>query len=83
MTERIVCAANRKGGQVILGVRHFDEFMRERVRSQDGDFSGWEQGFVTSRARFVGRQEALLIALNCGQTERGELGDALISEDLY
>ena len=43
------------------------------------------QGFVTSTNRFVGRHEALLIALENGKVlDKKEIrGDQLYSEDLY
>lgn len=49
----------------------------------------WEQGFYTSKGRYVDRYEAMEIAYKCGQvsaeialTEQGNY-NRLFSEDLY
>lgn len=45
----------------------------------------YTQGFLTSRNRFVGREEALFIAANAQQVTMGDTSHAslLFSEDLY
>ncbi len=46
----------------------------------------WEQGFLTNKGRFVGREEAMKIAKEQNQVIRlsGSLNsDILFSEDLY
>lgn len=40
------------------------------------------QGFITSRGRFVDREEALRIAVKCGQVEKG-FRTSLFSEDVF
>lgn len=44
---------------------------------------GKAQGFVTSEGNFVGREEALIIAINAGQVVKGETyhSTELFSED--
>lgn len=63
-----------------LGYRHHDILIRFRgeVSTQQED-----QGFYTSRGRFVDRKEAFEIAKSAGQIETGEDRGVLFSEDLY
>ena len=81
-----------KTGLVFLGWRHGDCFqvMREwqkgleswqHDRVTEEQWAGRDQGFMTSRGRYVDRQEARLIAYAAGQVDR-DVGD-LFSEDLY
>lgn len=64
---------------VELGWRHCDILHRFRgvVSTNSKD-----QGFYTSKGRFVDRFEAVKIAFNCGQIDTDELVQ-LYSEDLY
>lgn len=80
--HRIVCAANKVGGTLILGVRHHDEIMRYCCKKLDGYA---EQGFVDNRGQFLTREEAWPIALAAGQIIRRCGGDGvkLYSENLY
>lgn len=41
-----------------------------------------DQGFYTSKARYVSRKEGLIIARECGQVDQ-IIGGVLTSEDLY
>lgn len=75
--ERIVCAANRYGDVVLAGVRHGCENMYSLwdtiEKSDNSFFEGWrkeEQGFITSKYRFVNRFEAWKIALKQKQIVR-------------
>lgn len=75
--ERIVCAANRYGDVVLAGVRHGCENMYslwDNVEKSDNSFfEGWrkeEQGFLTSKYRFVDRFDAWKIALKQKQIVR-------------
>jgi hypothetical protein len=71
-------------GLVLCAWRHgcifqqIDGLVKER--QQLGIFEK-EQGFLTSKNRFVGRKEAAKIAFEQGQTN--ELKEILYSEDLY
>jgi hypothetical protein len=76
--ERIVCAANRYGDVILAGVRHGCTTMYslwDNVEEHDSCFfDNWhkeaEQGFLTSRYRFVNRYEAWKIALKQKQIVR-------------
>lgn len=92
MEERIVCAANKSNvtGEVILGIRHWDEFMQQHRNTlpNRGRNADWEQGFITNKRRWVDRQEAWGIAHAQGQIARRCGGDesnggTLYSENLY
>ena len=63
-----------------IGIRHFD--IRDRF---PGEVSMKidDQGFLTSRGRFVSRKEAEEIARECGQVVGDLIGGILTSEDLY
>ena len=87
--ERIVAAACRQDGEIYAlpaPMRHWNvmEHMRahlgEGYRQPDPD---WDQGFLTSKGRFVRRVEARDIAIVTGQIERATHGSQLFSEDLW
>lgn len=99
MEELIVCAAikvegvGNKWDDLYLGLRHSDCFAsmkkrrdlltkddRVRVRMLQNS----EQGFLTSKNRFVSRENAFYIAKNSGQilTKHGDK-TFLYSEDIY
>ena len=92
--EVVICSAIRWRGKVWRGHRHGDamevqhselsytmtrkEMMKERVNK--------EQGFITSRNRFVDREEAFTLhrQLNIpSHSKDGYRGIQLYSEDLY
>ena len=93
--ERIVAAANKYGDVILAGVRHGSEDMYslwDNVLEHDGAFfdnhSREEQGFITSKYRFVTRKEAWKIAVEQKQIVRRVGGDdsdggTLYSENLY
>jgi hypothetical protein len=91
MQRKIVCAANRckDTGQVILGIRHYDFFMREQLSNAYGFISDeTEQGFVDQKGVFLTRTEAWAVAEAAGQIARRVGGDdtnggTLYSENLY
>ncbi len=92
--EYIICAAihfadgghhehqpkNITHGVVVCGRRHHNCFMTLNI-IENKKFKEIEQGFLTSKDRFVTRSEAGIIAFNCGQTS--EIRKMLFSEDLY
>ncbi len=84
--RRIVCAAIRKNGYIITGVRHYDRLMRDHIRRAGGRVRRLrcEQGFVDQFGQFLGREEAWSIAEEQGQIRR-DLGTSgtLYSEHLY
>lgn len=75
-------------GIVFCGFRHCHVMLSmssvtglRSVQIEVGDFV---QGFLTSKNRFVGRGEALQIAIDCGQVNKEDTnGQILFSEDLW
>lgn len=93
--EYILCAAikrttPRQGLQLMyyqndivnieIGFRHHDI-----IRRFQGEISRYpeDQGFYTSKGRFVDRKEAMIIAKEAGQVENLGTREMLFSEDLY
>jgi hypothetical protein len=81
-----------KTGILFCGLRHPDCFLaieawldalseEERETIPAEQRAGYNQGFLTSRGRYVDREEAAVIARAAGQIER-EI-ESLSSEDLY
>jgi hypothetical protein len=86
--RRIVCAANRYLGKVVLGARHFDERMVEQIRDLGLKGRECEQGFIDQYGVFMTRKQAWPVALVAGQIIRRVGGDdadggTLYSENLY
>ncbi|MDN4573718.1 hypothetical protein DBB29_09035 [Pandoraea cepalis] len=86
--RRIVCAANRKRftDEIVLGIRHWDAFMRREVRETEGD--PVDQGFIDQHGNFLSRTEAWKVAEATGQIIRRCGGDkadggTIYSENLY
>jgi len=83
--EICICAAMRdENGYIWRGHRHADciSLMMENGRY----FSGVKnQGFITSRNRFVTREEGLKLQIDAGIESKGGRyrADRLYSEDLY
>lgn len=91
MNEIIICSAIKVNDMIFRGHRHChcfaavnDKLSWSRTREQIGKLHK-EQGFITSKNRFVDRVEALEIATNSGQVIDKSLvrGGQLYSEDLY
>lgn len=89
--EFCICAAiQMPNGEVIHGHRHCHciDVARARVPMDREAIIKAEQGFVTSRGRFVDRQEGMLIQRASGRSsaytaDGAYHGDGLFSEDLY
>jgi hypothetical protein len=90
--KKIKCAAIRvkDTGKIYEGRRHYnimqsvDEDCNRLIK--DCSMSAIDQGFVTEDGKFVGREEALKIAVECGQVKmENKVGNKymLFSEDLY
>jgi len=87
--EKIVCAAIHKSNEVDMGghpliycgLRHAYILWQGKHVSRNPV----HQGFLTTTGRWVGREEALEIALNANQVlDVTQIrGDRLFSEDLY
>ena len=76
-SERIVCAANKYGDVILCGVRHgsddmfsLADFVEKLFITSDLELRCEEQGFLTSKYRFVSRKEAWKIALEQRQIVR-------------
>lgn len=80
--EVCICAAVRSGPQLVRCQRHFHGLMvLGEVAAKCA-----EQGFITSRNRFVDREEGLRLQLAAGVasiSDGGYRGNLLFSEDLY
>lgn len=63
-----------------IGIRHFD--IRDRFPGEVS-MKMDDQGFLTSKGRFVSRKEAEKIARECGQVTGRLIGGELTSEDLW
>lgn len=91
MTQRIVvCAANKYGDKLFIGVRHFCPIMRDNMKDFDIPFMrkefGETQGFIDQYGVFMDRKEAYEVAKANGQVGRyrpKNPGEWLCSEDLY
>lgn len=87
--EHILCAAislTLKEGNapvVLAGYRHNNCFSAAIQLGYTGHINADEQGFLTSKGRFVGREEAKLIAERAGQLKQDSVFKKLISEDIY
>lgn len=100
--EVCICAAIRlPDGRIIRGHRHGDcirtamELIDHRhsiglepvpYEALRADMDGRSQGFITSRNRYVGREEAMRLQRAAGVESAdpdGYRGDTLFSEDLY
>ena len=75
--ERIVCAANKYGDVILCGVRHGSEdmyslydFTIDSLPVESMPNGAEEQGFITSKYRWVSRTEAWKIALEQRQIVR-------------
>jgi hypothetical protein len=93
MSERILCAAilvddgrehphqpvNIRTGVVICGHRHHN-CIAVAAMAFPGQTVDRDQGFLTNTNRYVGREEAAVIAYAAAQTGRRAI---LFSEDLY
>jgi hypothetical protein len=82
--EICICAAINVAGRVIRGHRHCHCITTAISMYIPAVFM--EQGFITSKNRFVGRKEAMQLQLAAGIDSvavGGYRGDSLYSEDLY
>ncbi len=85
--RRVVCAANRTGGVILAGARHWDTVMHKQAEAMnmERDTRGnAEQGFIDQFGIFLTREEAFILAEGKGQI-KGEpnIKGTLFSEDLY
>jgi hypothetical protein len=92
--RRVVCAAckHRTMPLMLVGARHFDKVMHQQLdvirKAYPCLNKDWEQGFIDQFGEFMGREEAMEVAVKARQPldiERGCGGDysTLYSEGLY
>lgn len=89
--EVCICAAIQlEDGYIVRGHRHNDclntIYDLKMAGRRIGQVSGTRQGFITSRGRFVEREEALTLQLMAGipsAAPGGYRGKILFSQDLY
>jgi hypothetical protein len=84
--EVCICAAIQlTDGRIFRGHRH-DDCIQTALKQKGEPVEPRlaQQGFMTSRNRFVGREEAMRLQVAAGIESRdGYRGDILFSEDLY
>lgn len=90
MDEICICAAIKlNDGLIIRGHRHGDciNNLRQRPDMTDDRYKGHVQGFITSKNRFVTREEGRKLQDEAGiqsaEKDGGYRGNTLFSEDLY
>jgi hypothetical protein len=85
----VVCAANKYGDLVFVGVRHFCPVTQFNMRAYDipalRKEHGEVQGFIDQFGVFMDRKEAAIVAKESGQLARygDNIPEILFSEDLY
>ena len=83
--RRVVCSANLfPDGTIILGVRHWDPFMRKQAKALGIKGGKEEQGFIDQWGVFMAREEAWIVAEAADQIiYRGNWGNGILySENL-
>jgi hypothetical protein len=82
-TERIACATIRVGKRLYHGARHGFAIQIAVVKGERIPIAPRhkDQGFTTTRGRYVGREEAARIAYDAGQVTK--LHPKLHSEDIW
>jgi hypothetical protein len=87
LQEIVICSAIKVGDLIIRGHRHSDCYHNLSLRPFYKDNRvKYEEGFITSLNRFVGREEAQKLQIKVGiksVDKDGYRGDILYSEDLY
>lgn len=85
--ERVICAAVKaEDGSVFYGHRHGDCLRSVHDHGKRPDGRGDSQGFVTTRGRYVTREQGRRLQDAAGIRSAdvgGYRGDLLFSEDLY
>jgi hypothetical protein len=86
--EIIICSAVQTNtGKIFRGHRHGDCYAAIQTRHLAPSQELSAEGFITSKNRFVGREEALKLQLSAGIKSVGPEGycddERLFSEDLY
>ena len=96
LTEYVMCTANHYDdgrdhlyqpfnidkGFVVCGWRH-SSCMSTYMALAESGCSNCTQGFLTTKNRFLNREEATKLVKETGQVERDLVGSRLTSEDLW
>lgn len=86
--ETVGKAALQIGGETFTGQNHGEAFEKFMTKYPEGDFSKFKDGFMTSKGRFVSREEAFDIAKKQDQIKEDVLpsltheSTILLSEDI-
>lgn len=83
--RRVICSANLfPCGAIIIGVRHWDPFMRQQAKAYGLSKEGVKQGFIDQYGVFMTREEAWNVAETAGQiVYQGNWGKGVLySENL-
>lgn len=83
---KIICAALRKDGVIVVGPRHYDHIMVRQIVNTQITFVDAEQGFIDQYGTFYNRIDALKVVKETGQVidyERNGSDTELYSEGLY
>ena len=82
--RQVVCAANRYGEHIILGVRHHCPLMNKMLDLAGINRYTKEQGFVDQWGNYMDRKEALFVLKTNGRwTRDDDFSNELYSENLY
>lgn len=80
--ERITHAAVKaENGMILLGKSHADCFHQAKNTGIEMSQKALDQGFMTSKGRYVTRRDAAFVAIEAGQVRHGI--EILFSEDLW
>jgi len=85
----IVCAANQHKSipsLLVTGARHYDQVMQNQIEAMGMSHHDFhEQGFIDQFGIYISREDAMIIAIENGQSLRdiGYEGKSLFSENLY
>lgn len=94
MNEYIIASAVKENGHVFVGKRHGDAGIQYLQMTGKQRCSYTEDGFITSKLRFIDRKKAFKLAKKNGQFKREEIArlcgsnditslEELFSEDLW
>ena len=87
--EYILCAAisieleGKESPVILAGYRHADCFSSAIQLGYLGQIDSDKQGFLTSKGRFIGRDEAKSVARRAGQLKVDSMHHALTTKDIY
>lgn len=87
MKEICICAAVKFEGQIIRGHRHANCLQTAKMMGLNTSHVSADEGFITSRNRFVGRKLGYKLQIAAGIKSKDKINPyvlkELYSEDLY